>query len=149
MKKKIIIFGIGKIADVIYYYASSECGFEVAAFCVDNEYLKEDTFNALPVYSFENIEKKFAPDNYDMFIAIGYHELNKLRQTKCSEAIAKGYHLVSIISPLCHVPHNVTVGWNCFIMPPSIIHPCVQVKNNVFICSLMVLKSESTKSDLI
>ena len=44
MKKPIIIFGTGKIADVVYYYATAECGFEVAGFSVNEAYLKEDTF---------------------------------------------------------------------------------------------------------
>ncbi len=68
-----------------------------------------------------------------MFIAIGYHDLNRLREARCNEAIAKGYELVSIISPLANLPKNVSVGWNCFIMPPCFIHPCVSLKNDVFV----------------
>ena len=70
-----------------------------------------------------------------MFIAVGYHDLNRLREKKCAEAIEKGYLLVSIISPLCNIPSNVRVGWNCFIMPPALIHPCTELKNNVFVWS--------------
>lgn len=147
MKKKLIIFGIGKIAEVIYYYANTECGFEVAAFCVDSEYRKQEIFNGLPVYAFEEIEKNFPPEQYNMFVAIGYHDLNRLREKKCKEAIEKGYELVSIISPLCNVPHNVSVGWNCFIMPPAIVHPCVQLKNNVFVFSGAMVAHHSVIED--
>ena len=56
MKKKLVIFGIGKIAEVVYYYASSECKFEVVAFCADSEFVKIETFNGLPVVSFQNVE---------------------------------------------------------------------------------------------
>jgi sugar O-acyltransferase (sialic acid O-acetyltransferase NeuD family) len=135
MKKKLVIFGIGKIADVVYYYASSECDFEVAAFCADNEFIKVDTFNGLPVVSFEEVEQKFHPSEYDMFVAVGYQDLNRLREKKCKEAREKGYSLVSVISPHCNIPTNVTIGWNCFIMPPALIHPCTVLKNNVFVWS--------------
>ncbi len=135
MKKKLVIFGVGKISDVIFYYASKECGFDVAAFCADAEYIKSETYNGLPVVSFQEVERKFPPSDYDMFIAVGYHDLNRLREKKCAEAIQKGYSLVSIISPLCNIPTNVTFGWNCFFMPPAIIHPCTQFKNNVFVFS--------------
>ena len=57
------------------------------------------------------------------------------REIKCQEALSKGYQLISIVSPNTHLPNNVVVGWNCFIMPPAIVHPCVVVGNNVFIWS--------------
>lgn len=147
MKKKLVIFGVGKIAEVVYYYASSECGFEVAAFCADAEYIKIETLNGLPVVPFQEAEKKFPPSGYDMFIAVGYHDLNRLREKKCTEAIEKGYSLVSIISPLCNIPSNVTIGWNCFIMPPAIIHPCTQLKNNVFVWSGAMVGHHSVIED--
>jgi len=135
MKKGLVIFGIGKIAEVVYYYASKECGFNVVAFCVDDQYKNADEFQGLPVISFEKIEEKYPAADYDMFVGIGYQDLNRLRETKCNQAIGKGYTLVSIVSPLANLPTNVTHGWNCFIMPPSIIHPCVSLGNNVFVWS--------------
>jgi sugar O-acyltransferase (sialic acid O-acetyltransferase NeuD family) len=135
MGKEIIIFGIGKIADVIYYYASEECGFKVIAFSVDEKYKVSDTFHGIEVVNFNEIEKKYPPVKYDMFIAVGYHNLNKVRAAKCAEAIAKGYKLVNIISPEARIPKNVKTGTNCFIMPPAILHPYTEIGNNVFIWS--------------
>jgi len=135
VNKPIIIFGTGKIADVVHYYATTECGYEVAGFCVNENYLGDAMFNQKPVYAFETLEKNFPPSDYEMFVAVGYHNINEVREQKCNEAIAKGYHLVSVVSPLCHLPANVSYGYNCFIMPPSIIHPCVKLGNNVFVWS--------------
>lgn len=147
MKKRLLIFGIGKIAEVVHYYASKECGFDVAAFCVNKQYLNTEDFQKLPVVSFETIESTHPPDKYDMFIAVGYHDLNKLREDKCKEAIGKGYQLVSVVSPLTNLPSNVEYGWNCFIMPPAIVHPCVQIKNNVFIWSGAMVGHHSVIED--
>ncbi|MEO6731341.1 MAG: NeuD/PglB/VioB family sugar acetyltransferase [Ferruginibacter sp.] len=133
MKKDLVIFGIGKIAEVIFYYAKEECGFNVVAFCVDEQYKNAEYFQGLPVLSFDKVEQSFPSSTHDMFIGVGYQDLNRLREARCLEAIAKGYDLVSIISPLANVPANVSIGWNCFIMPPAIIHPCVTIKNNVFV----------------
>jgi sugar O-acyltransferase (sialic acid O-acetyltransferase NeuD family) len=147
MKKDIVIFGIGKITEVIYYYATKECGFNVVAFCVDEQFKNVEHFQGLPVVSFETVEQHFPADKYDMFIGVGYQDLNRLRETKCNEAIAKGYTLVSIISPLANVPANVSIGWNCFIMPPAIIHPCVTIKNNVFVWSGTMVGHHSVIED--
>jgi sugar O-acyltransferase (sialic acid O-acetyltransferase NeuD family) len=147
MKKDLILFGIGKIAEVVYYYAKEECGFNVVAFCVDAPFKNSETFSGLPVISFDEIADNYPPDRNDMFIAIGYHDLNKLRETKCNEAIAKGYRLVSIISPQSRLPLNVSVGWNCFIMPPALVHPCVEIKNDVFIFSGAMVAHHSVIED--
>jgi sugar O-acyltransferase (sialic acid O-acetyltransferase NeuD family) len=135
MKKKLLIFGTGKIAEVIYYYAAGECGYEVEAFCVNKEYVGPGKFQDKPVVPFEDIEKTYSPDRYEMFVAVGYHDLSRLREAKCREAMEKGFRLVSIVSPQAHLPTNVSHGWNCFIMPPAIIHPCVSLGNNVFVWS--------------
>ncbi len=92
MKKGLIVFGIGKIAEVIFYYAKEECGFDVVAFCVDDDYITTEKFNNLPVVSFSKIVGKFPPGQFDMFIAVGYHDLNRLRESKCKEAISKDIH---------------------------------------------------------
>jgi|SRR6185437_3566699 len=147
MKKGLVIFGTGKIAEVIYYYAKEECSYNVVAFAVDEKYKTENTFLGLPVLSFNDIEKTYPPASYDMFIAVGYHDINAFRETKCKEAIIKGYKLVSVISPNTNLPKNVTIGNNCFIMPPSIIHPCVTIGNNVFIWNGSVVGHHSHIKD--
>ena len=147
MKKGLVIFGIGKIAEVVYYYAKEECKYNVVGFTVDEQYKKLETFQGLPVEAFEKIELTYPPEQFDMFVAVGYHDLNKLRESKCAEAMAKGYQLVSVISPKVNLPTNVTTGWNCFIMPPSLVHPCVQIKNNVFVFSGAMVAHHSVIED--
>lgn len=143
MNKPLIIFGTGKIAEVVHYYAKEECGFEVAAFTVDDAYQQGETFLSLPVIPFSLLVEKCPPDGYDLFVAIGYHDLNKLRAQKCKEALDKGYKLVSVVSPFCKVPKNVLIGHNCFVMPPAIIHPCVTLRDNVFVWSGTVVGHHS------
>lgn len=133
MKKDLVIFGIGKIAEVVFYYAKEECGFNVAAFCVDSQYKTVEIFQGLPVTAFESVEQDFPPVMYDMFVAVGYHDLNRLREARCKEALAKGYELVSIVSPMANLPKNIRLGWNCFVMPPCFIHPYVVLQSNVFV----------------
>lgn len=121
------------MAEVISYYAEQECGYEIAAYTCDKEYIKQNSFLEKPLIAFEEIEKNYSPEHCDMFVALGYQDLNKLREKKCNDAIEKGYKLISVISPLANVPKNVKHGYNCFIMTPSVVHPCVNLGNNVFV----------------
>jgi sugar O-acyltransferase (sialic acid O-acetyltransferase NeuD family) len=133
--KDLIIFGNGKIADVVFYYAKNECNFNVVAFTADKEYILENKFHNLPVIPFDKIENHYKPGKYSMFIAIGYQDLNKLRETKYLAAKTLGYEIISIVSPETKLPSTVKYGENCFIMPPSIIHPEVTIGNNTFVWS--------------
>lgn len=133
--KEIIIFGIGKIADVIQYYMREESNLPVKAFTADKEYISEENFNGLPVIPFEGIEKSHPPEQYNMFIAIGYQDLNALREEKMKEAEEKGYHLISYIHPQSFVPRDLQYGKNCFIMCNVNIHPRVKLGDNVFVWS--------------
>lgn len=133
--KEIIIFGIGKIADVIQYYMREESNLPVKAFTADKGYITEESFNGLPVIPFENIEKSHPPEQYDMFIATGYQDLNALREEKMKKAAEKGYHLISYIHPQSFIPRDLQYGRNCFIMSNVNIHPRVKLGDNVFIWS--------------
>jgi len=133
--KDLIIFGNGKIAEVVYYYAKEDCGYNIVAFTVDLVYTKEDTFHGKPVIPFDDIQNNFSPEQNAMFVAIGYHDMNRLREQKYKAAKAMGYEIVSIISPKAKLPKTVRVGENCFIMPPALIHPNVVIGNNTFVWS--------------
>ena len=54
--EKVIIFGIGDISQIAYLYLSENKNYEIVAFTIDKEYIKEDTFLGLPVVAFENLE---------------------------------------------------------------------------------------------
>lgn len=147
MSKKLIIFGKGKISEVIVYYAKERCGLDVAAFTVDKSFNDGSSFMGLPVVDFEEVQSKYPPSEFDMFVAVGYHNMNRLRQARCEQAIAKGYKLQSIISPAASLPSNVEVGWNCFVMDPALVHPCVSIGNNVFVWNGALIGHHSKVSD--
>ena len=147
MNKDVIVFGIGKIADVIQFYMREEGGVNVKAFTVDKAYATTTVFNGLPVVPFEEIEKQYPPDKYAMFIALGYHDLNGLREKKMKEAEAKGYELVSFVHPKSGVPKDLVYGKNCFIMNNVCIHPRVTLGDDVFVWSGVIIGHHSKIGD--
>ncbi|MCS7317950.1 MAG: acetyltransferase [Candidatus Dojkabacteria bacterium] len=132
---KIIIFGSGDIAQIAKYYFDIDSPHEVIAFTLDKEYIKESLFEGLPVIPFEQIEQFFPPSEYQMFIAISYRDMNRLRQKKFFEAKSKGYHLVSYISSKSTYLSQYKCGENCFIFEDNTIQPFVKIEDNVTIWS--------------
>src|SRR5580658_8665012 len=106
MKKKVILFGTGKIAQVIYYYFSRCPQLEVCGFTVDREYLQPVTWTNLPIVDFAKVQDRFAPGEYEMFVALGYQQLNHLRTNRVLDAKNKGYALFSYIDSKAEIPDD-------------------------------------------
>jgi len=145
--KPIVLFGTGKIAEVLLYFFRHASDYEVVACTVDSPYLTTDTWQGIPTVSFEHVEKQYPPEKYEMFVAIGYHDLNGLRARKCSEVKAKGYNLVSYVHPESGLPQDCEHGENCFIMNNVMIHPRVRLGNDVFVWSGAMIGHHSTIGD--
>jgi len=135
MRKKVVLFGTGAIAQVVHYYLINDSDYEVAALTVDKDYLKEQRLFGLPVVPFEDVERYYPPEKFAMFIAISYRQVNKLRAQRYYDAKKKGYSLISYVSPKSVVWPNVKIGDNCFIFENQTIQPFVKIGNNVIIWS--------------
>lgn len=144
---KLIIFGTGDIAQIANYYFDIDSEHEVVAFTVNQDYLKEESFEQKPVIVFEELEKKYPPTEYKMFIALSYSKMNKLREAKYNDAKAKGYELVSYVSSKCSYMSQFPCGDNCFIFEDNTIQPYVKIGNNVTLWSGNHIGHHSTIHD--
>ena len=135
MKKPLVIFGSGEVAQLAHYYFSKDSNFEVVAFTVDANYIKESEFCGLPVVAFEDIAKNYPPDSHDCFVALGYSKVNAVRKEKFFAAKERGYKLVSFISSHATVLNERKIGENCFIFEDNTIQPFVKIGNNVTLWS--------------
>ncbi|WP_421657486.1 acetyltransferase [Leptothermofonsia sp. ETS-13] len=135
MKKPLVIFGAGDIAQLAHYYFTTDSEYEVVAFTVDADYLTNPTFCDLPLVPFEEIDKNYPPNQYEMFIAVSYAKLNAIRKEKYLAAKAMDYRMASFISPHATVLNQGRIGENCFIFEDNTIQPFVTIGNNVTLWS--------------
>ena len=134
-KKKLLIFGLGEAAELALFYFNNDSDYSVEAFSVDKAYLKNDQFCGLPVIAFEEIQNKFPPTEFEMFIALGYSEINAIRKKKYLTAKQKGYTLPSYISSRATIFDANNIGDNCFVLENNTIQPFVTIGNNVTLWS--------------
>ncbi len=135
MKEKVVIFGMGDLAQIGHLFLSEDPSYEVVAFTVDREYIKSNTFCGLPVIPFENIEEYYSTRDFKLFILIGYSKINKVREQKFLEAKRKGYNCITYIHPKATIASNVKIGENCFIFEDNTIQPFVTIEDNCIIWS--------------
>ena len=131
----LVIFGAGDIARLAHHYFTRDSEHQVAAFTVDQEYLKEESFLELPMVAFEGVAKRYPPQDYKMFVALSYAKMNRLRAEKYYQAKGLGYDLVSYVSNRCSLLTDYPVGDNCFILEDNTIQPFVKIGNDVTLWS--------------
>lgn len=135
MKKSLVIFGVGDVAQLAHHYFSKQSDYEVVAFTVDTAYLPEGPFCGLPVVPFETLAEQHPPRGCSLFIALGYAGLNQLRRDKYLAGKALGYAMASFISPHATVLTEGRIGDNCFIFEDNTLQPFVTIGNNVTLWS--------------
>jgi sugar O-acyltransferase (sialic acid O-acetyltransferase NeuD family) len=147
MKKRLVIFGSGDIAQLAHFYFSNDSDYEAVCFTVDSAYITESTFCGLPVVAFENIAEQYGPEDHDLFVALSYSRLNEVRKEKYLAAKALGYHLASFISSRATLLNDGRIGENCFIFEDNTIQPFVTIGNNVTLWSGNHIGHHSTIRD--
>lgn len=145
--EKLIIFGNGKIADAVAQSVIDSGTFELVAYTVDADYVNGDECNGKPLISFDDVTAKYPPGEHKMFVALGYHDMNALRASRCEAAKAKGYQLVNVIDKGANLYSDLQIGENCFIMNDVSVHPRVKLGNDVFVWSGSVVGHHSTIGD--
>jgi len=144
---RLVIFGAGDIARLAHYYFTHDSKHEVAAFTADQKYIKDDSFLKLPLVAFEDVAKRYPPQDYKMFVAMSYAKMNKLRAEKYYQAKQLGYELVSYISSRCSFLTEYPVGENCAILEDNTIQPFVRIGNNVTLWSGNHIGHDATIDD--
>jgi sugar O-acyltransferase (sialic acid O-acetyltransferase NeuD family) len=135
MKKPLVIFGTGDIAQLAHYYFSTDSEYEVIAFTADAVYITEEKFCGLPVISFKELVNRYSPDTHQLFVALSYSKLNAVRKEKYLAAKALGYRIASFISSKATVLNGGCIGENCFIFEDNTIQPFVTIGNNITLWS--------------
>lgn len=147
MKKPLVIFGTGDIAQLAHYYFSTDSKYEVVAFTVDAAYITEAMFCDLPIIPFEELVNRYSPDTHQLFAALSYSKLNAVRKEKYLAAKALGYTIASYISSKATVLNDGRIGENCFIFEDNTIQPFVTIGNNVTLWSGNHIGHHSTIKD--
>lgn len=133
--KKLVIVGNTSNARLARYFFDLDSDYEAVAFSVNKEYIKEDTFEGLPLISLEEIEKSYPASECEMFVAVGYTNMNKIREKLYNYCKGKGYTLANYISSRCSFLTQFPTGDNCFILEDNTIQPYVKIGNNVVLWS--------------
>lgn len=146
MTTKVVIFGTASFAELVHYYLSHDGRYQVVAFTAHRDRLGAAEFCGLPVVAFEDVEAQYPSASHEMFVAVGYRNVNRMRAEVYQAAKAKGYTLLSYVSPRC-TNMAASIGDNCFIFEDNTLQPFVTIGNNVVFWSGNHIGHHSTIGD--
>ena len=99
LKKDLIIFGSGKIAEAVTYYFDRDSEYNIVAYVVDDNYSVSETFLGKPLVALSELIEKFPPQKFEIFVAVGYQGLNEFRAKTYNYFKESGYRFASYTSP--------------------------------------------------
>lgn len=135
MKKSLVIFGAGDIAQLAHYYFQADSEYQVVAFVVDEAFRDREEFCDLPLIALEALPILFPPSKFEVFVALSYSRLNEIRKDKYLAIKKLGYKMPSYISSNALVLNNGSIGENCFILENNVVQPFVVIGDNVTLWS--------------
>lgn len=131
----LVIYGNGAMAKLLYSFARRRMN--VVGFTVDDHCIAEGnaTFRGLPLVPFSEVERHFPPSTCEMITAVGYGEMNELRERKYHEAKARGYRFASYMHESVFLHDGVEIEENCIVLDQVSIHVDCRIGHSSFISS--------------
>lgn len=133
--RPVLVFGNLLSASLAGYCLAHDSPFKVAAFTVDQAYIKDTQHEGLPLVPFETLERTHPPSDYRLIIPMGYHRINGLRRARFEAARARGYDFVSYVSSRASTWPDLHVGDNVLIYEHAIVQPFARIGDNCIIRS--------------
>ncbi len=133
--RKLVIVGDSAIAEIASEYFTHDSAYDVVAFSVTADHMRQDSLLGKPVVEFERLEDRYPPGEHDAFVAMGYAQMNRVRTSFVAAAESKGYALASYVSSRAFVWRNAELGPHAFVFEDNVIQPFVRIGKNVTLWS--------------
>lgn len=94
--RKYLIFGTNGMAKDLCNFIESD-GHKMAAYILDEKYIKENTFYGKEVIPYEKLAKRYSKDEITILVMIGYSKMNEIRRMILERCRLDGWNISSFI----------------------------------------------------
>jgi sugar O-acyltransferase (sialic acid O-acetyltransferase NeuD family) len=131
----VVIYGNGAIARILFSFARHRMN--IVAFTVDDQCIGagETSFCRLPLVPFSTVERNYPPAAHSMIIAVGFADMNDLREQKYQEAKTKDYRFETYVHDSVFRHDGVVIEENCIVLDQVSVHVGCRIGRGTFISS--------------
>ncbi len=136
-KKNLVIFGNSTMAEIVFYYFKNFSNYKIKFFVTEKKFLKKQKIFGVDVITLEKF-LKIKQIDFEVFVALGYSEMNKKREKFYNLFKTKKYKFTNFIHPDANCYFN-KIGKNNFIMDNVSINPFSDIgDNNIFWSNVII-----------
>ena len=134
--KNLVIVGAGLLGEVVSVYFNRAGEYRVTAFAADRSHVERNpVFLGFPVVDVAELPSLYPPHTHDVFVAIGFRELNRTRARLFNEVKEMGYKCATYVHQSVALWPETTFGENVFVFEDNTIQPFVSVGDNTILWS--------------
>ena len=145
--KKVILIGNSITAEILYKYLENDNRYEVVAFAIEKEFIKNNKLFDKDVIDINELKNKFDINTYSIIMAIGYNELNKVREKLFKLVKGFGYEVETYIHPDAKIYSDFDIGEGSMILANSTVEPFAKIGKNSVIWANCVIAHHSNIGD--
>ncbi len=142
--KNLVIIGNGSYSSMMKRYVELTGFGIVQAFAVDAECIQEEVLDGIPVLSFEQFRDRFAQEEVELIMGIGYTQMSQIRRMVFEKCKEWGYRFANYIHPTAIIEKNVQIGEGNNILEGVILEESVCLGNANLLFGGSMIAHETT-----
>ena len=140
---KLVLVGNAITAEILYDYLRDDSRYDVVGVAVDDEFLTQGTLSGIESISLSRLREKFPPSDFSVLMAVGYNNLNRVRESLFLRIKAMGYSVERYIHPDARVYSRNPLGEGSIVLPSAVIEPHARVGANTMVWCNVTLAHHS------
>ncbi len=145
--QKIILAGNAVTAEILYAYLTQDSRYSVSACVVDDDYIDSATMKEVPSVGISNVVKDYPPTEYKVIMAMGYDNINRVRETTFLKLQELGYIIETYVHPDAKVYTTNPIGIGSIILPSAVLEPHTTIGQNTLIWCNVTVAHHATVGD--
>ncbi|OQW92249.1 MAG: hypothetical protein BWK78_02235 [Thiotrichaceae bacterium IS1] len=141
--KKIILAGNAITADILTCYLAQDDRYQIIGLTVDDEFVSQGGIQGLDSIALSQLKNTYSSQEYTIIMAMGYHDINRSRESMFHRLKEMGYHIESYVHPDAKVYTQHPLGEGCVILPSAVIEPHVYLGANSMVWANTTLAHHS------
>lgn len=137
--KKVVLAGNAVTAEILNSYLCSDNRYEVAGLTVDDEHIDKGGIEGITTVGLSRLQATFPADEFSVVMAVGYNDLNRVRESIFKRLKDMGYTIEAYVHPDARVYTDHPPGEGCVILPSAVVEPHARVGANTMIwCNVTI-----------
>ncbi|WP_037088170.1 acetyltransferase [Neorhizobium vignae] len=131
--KNVIFAGNAVTAEILNSYLSRDERYHVICATVDDQFVDSGHCPDLKTVAISRLPAKCSPSEATIIMAIGYHDLNRTRESMFHRLKSMGYQIETYIHPDAKIHTTIPLGEGSVVLPGALVEPEVTVGTNTMI----------------